>query len=85
MKDQIIRLLAQKNYVPANVPELLRLLRLPPNRQQELQAALRQLEQSGAVARIKGNRYVMPARGGFDSRPHPHEPRGKRFSPAGRF
>ena len=34
MKDQIIRLLAQKNYVPANVPELLLLLRLPPNRQQ---------------------------------------------------
>jgi ribonuclease R len=60
MKEQIIRLLAQKNYVPANVPELLRLLRLSPNRQQELQAVLRQLEQSGAVARIKGNRYVSP-------------------------
>jgi ribonuclease R len=60
MKDQIIRLLAQKDYVPANVPELLRLLRLAPNRQQELQAVLRELEQSGAVARIKGNRYVSP-------------------------
>ncbi|HEY1718431.1 MAG TPA: ribonuclease R [Verrucomicrobiae bacterium] len=60
MKEQIIRLLAQKDYVPANVPELLRLLRLAPNRQQELQAVLRQLEQSGAVARIKGNRYVSP-------------------------
>jgi ribonuclease R len=42
------------------VPELLRLLRLAPNRQQELQAVLRELEQSGAVARIKGNRYVSP-------------------------
>src|SRR5271154_290714 len=60
MKDQIIRLLGQKNYVPANVPELLRLLRLAPNRQQELQSVLRELEQSGAVARIKGNRYVSP-------------------------
>jgi ribonuclease R len=60
MKEQIIRLLAQKDYVPANVPELLRLLRLSPKRQQELQAVLRQLEQSGAVARIKGNRYVSP-------------------------
>jgi ribonuclease R len=60
MKDQIIRLLAQKDYVPANVPELLRLLRFAPNRQQELQAVLRGLEQSGAVARIKGNRYVSP-------------------------
>src|SRR6202789_2296115 len=60
MKDQIIRLLAQKDYVPANVPELLRLLRLSSSRQQELQAVLRQLEQSGVVARIKGNRYVSP-------------------------
>jgi ribonuclease R len=60
MNDQIIQLLAQKDYVPANVPELLRLLRLAPNRQQELQAILRQFEQSGAVARIKGNRYVSP-------------------------
>jgi len=60
MKDQIIRLLAQKDYVPANVPELLRLLRLPPDRQQELQAVLQKLEQSGEAARIKGNRYVCP-------------------------
>jgi ribonuclease R len=60
MKDQIVRLLAQKDYIPANVPELLRLLRLSPSRQQELQATLRQLEPSGAVARIKGNRYILP-------------------------
>ena len=60
MNDQILHLLERKDYLPANVPELLRLLRLPPNRQQELQAALRQLEHSGAVARIKGNRYIQP-------------------------
>src|SRR5665213_1036052 len=60
MKDQIIRLLGQKEYVPANVPELLRLLRLRPDQQQELQTVLRQLEQSGAIARIKGNCYVTP-------------------------
>ena len=60
MNDQIIRLLAQKDYVAANVPELLRLLGLAPNRQQELQAALQKLEQTGQVARIKGNRYVSP-------------------------
>src|ERR1035438_10421105 len=60
MKDQIVRLLGQKDYAPANVPELLRLLRLSPNRQQELQAVVQKLEQSGAVARIKGNRYVQP-------------------------
>jgi ribonuclease R len=60
MREQIIRLLAQKDYVPANVPELLRWLRLPPNRQQELQAAFNKLEQAGEVARIKGNRYILP-------------------------
>jgi ribonuclease R len=60
MKDQIVRLLDQKDYVPANVPELLRLLRLPPHRQQLLQGALRELEQSGRIARIKGNRYILP-------------------------
>jgi ribonuclease R len=60
MKDQIVRLLDQKDYVPANVPELLRLLRLPPNRQQVLQGALRELEQTGRIARIKGNRYIQP-------------------------
>jgi ribonuclease R len=60
MKDQIVRLLDQKDYVPANVPELLRLLRLPPNRQQVLQGTLRELEQTGRVARIKGNRYIQP-------------------------
>jgi ribonuclease R len=60
MKDQVIRLLGQKDYVPLNVLELLRRFRLPPHRQQELQAVLKQLEQSGEIARIKGNRYVRP-------------------------
>src|ERR1700690_1536751 len=60
MKDQITRLLAQKNYVPANVPELLRSLHLSPSCQQELQAVLQKLEQAGEVARIKGNRYILP-------------------------
>jgi len=53
MRDQIIHLLGQTDYVPANVPELLRLLKQPPHRQQALQAALRELEQAGEVARIK--------------------------------
>ena len=56
----ILTLLELKDYVPANVPELLRHLRLPPQRQQELQRALRELEQAGRIARIKGNRYIRP-------------------------
>ncbi|MSU63501.1 MAG: ribonuclease R [Pedosphaera sp.] len=61
MKEPLLRLLGQKTYVPANVPELLRLLRLPPQRQQDLQHTLRELEQAGQLARIKGNRYILPS------------------------
>src|SRR4051812_25113513 len=60
MEDQILKLLGRRDYVPANVPELLRELRLAPNRQQELQQVLRRLEHTGRIARIKGNRYIQP-------------------------
>lgn len=60
MEEQILTLLGQPNYVPINVPELLGQLQLPPNRQQDLQRALRDLEQSGQIARVKGNRYIRP-------------------------
>src|SRR5690348_7063181 len=59
MEEQILRLLGRRDYAPANVPELLRRLRLAPQRQQELQAVLRRLEQSGRIARTKGNRYIQ--------------------------
>lgn len=60
MKEKISHLLGQKNYVPANVPELLELLHLQPGQQQPLQEALRDLERTGQIARIKGNRYIRP-------------------------
>jgi ribonuclease R len=60
MEAPILNLLRRKDYIPLNVPELLQALRLPPNRQQELQAVLRDLEHSGRVARLKGNRYIEP-------------------------
>src|SRR5213075_1790353 len=59
MEENVLRLLGRPDYVPANVPEMLRLLRLPPHRQQELQGILRGLEQSGRIARTKGNRYIQ--------------------------
>ncbi len=58
LKPKIVDALGRKDYVPANVPELLRLLRLPPSRQQELQRVLSELEQAGQIARTKGNRYI---------------------------
>ena len=60
MNDDIIKLLGRSNYIPSNVPELLRLLRLERNQQQRLQNALKSLERVGQIARIKGNRYILP-------------------------
>jgi ribonuclease R len=60
MENQILKLLARDDYAPANVPELLQLLAWSRNRQQELQRELRRLEHSGRIARIKGNRYILP-------------------------
>ena len=63
MKDlepKLLRIVAQRDYVPLNVPELLRALHLPPQAQQELQRVLRELERTGRLARIKGNRYIQP-------------------------
>jgi len=57
--EQILKLLGRRDYVPANVPELLRHSRLPPNRQQDLQRVLRQMEQSGRITCTKGNRYIQ--------------------------
>jgi ribonuclease R len=59
MEEQILKLLGRRDYAPANVPELLRHLRLAPNRQQELQRALGGLEKSGRITRSKVNRYIL--------------------------
>src|SRR3954468_20267347 len=59
MEEEILKLLGRADYAPSNVPELLRLLRWPPNRQQQLQETLRQLEQAGRITRTKGNRYIQ--------------------------
>jgi len=58
MKDTILKLLGRKDYAPANIPELLRLLDLPPKGQQALQEELRELTRSGRITRTKGGRYI---------------------------
>ena len=55
---QLVDLLARKDYTPSNVPQLLERLGLPPQQQQTLQKALKELLESGEVVRIKGNRYI---------------------------
>ena len=59
MQEMMLKLLCRRDYSPANVPELLRHLRLSPDRQQELQSAIRALELSGRIVRTKGNRYIL--------------------------
>ena len=60
MENQILKLLGHSDYAPANVPELLNQLGWSRDRQQELQRELRKLEVAGRIARIKGNRYILP-------------------------
>lgn len=60
MEDKILKLLGRKRYLPSNIPELLEQLKLPANQQQTLQNTLKELERNGRVARIKGNRYILP-------------------------
>ena len=59
-QNQILKLLQRSDYAPANVPELLRLLGWSRNRQQELQHELHEMDVAGRIARIKGNRYILP-------------------------
>jgi len=60
MEDKILKLLGRKRYLPSNIPELLKQLKLEPNQQQQVQKSLAELEREGRVARIKGNRYILP-------------------------
>lgn len=60
MENQILKLLGRKNYLPADAFELHRRLKLQPHEQQQLNRTLRELEQSGRIARIKGDRYILP-------------------------
>jgi ribonuclease R len=59
MNEQIMKLLAQSDYAPSNVPELIAQLGLDRSQQQELQRELLALDNSGQILRIKGNRYIL--------------------------
>ncbi len=59
MRDQIIRLLQQKDYVPLSAENLQRHLRVTPEQEPEFQRTLRKLERDGEIACIKGARYAL--------------------------
>jgi len=61
MREQIIRRLEEKNYVPLSAENLRRHLGVPPEREPEFNRTLRKMEREGEVARIKADRYIRPS------------------------
>ena len=57
---RLVKLLSQPNYQPLNAQALARKLRVSGNLEQELVAALRELELQGRVARIRKDCWVLP-------------------------
>lgn len=60
LEQRILQLLGEPKYVPLSSAEIAQRLRLPPHRIRDLNRLLRELERSGQVARLKGNRYGLP-------------------------
>lgn len=60
MEQNILKHLGHKDYLPADATQLLADLHLENPRMQELKRVLKHLEHTGEVARIKGNRYILP-------------------------
>ena len=59
MRNKLLKLLGHDDYAPATVPELLKRLRLPPDRQVDLEAALDSLLAEGRIVRTKGDRHIL--------------------------
>ncbi len=59
MRNKLLKLLGHNDYAPANVPELLKRLRLAPDRQSDLEAALDSLIAEGRIIRTKGDRHIL--------------------------
>lgn len=59
MENQLLKLLGDAAYTPANVPELIKALKIRPGQQQELQGVLKSLATRGLIIRTKGNRYIQ--------------------------
>lgn len=61
IREQVLALLARKDCRPLNKVDMARELRLAASERVVLRKTLRQLERDGAIARIRKNRYVLPA------------------------
>src|SRR6266700_2459884 len=61
IREQVLSLLARKDYRPLNKIDIGRKLDLIASERIALRKILRELERAGEIARIRKNRYVLPA------------------------
>src|SRR4029450_11866243 len=61
IREQILGLLRRKDYRPLNKIDIARKLALTGAEREALRKSLRELERAGEIARIRKNRYVLPA------------------------
>src|SRR6266436_2724590 len=61
IREQVLALLARKDYRPLNNIDIARKLGFAGNERVALRKTLRELEHAGEIARIRKNRYVLPA------------------------
>ena len=61
IREQVLALLARKDYRPLNKVDIARKLGLAASERVALRKTLRELERAGEIARIRKNRYVLPA------------------------
>jgi ribonuclease R len=61
IREQILALLARKDYRPLDKTDIARKLGLTASERVALRKTLRELERAGQIARIRKNRYVLPA------------------------
>jgi ribonuclease R len=60
METKILELLGRRDYVPLAIQEIEKRCGFSPSKRRELQKILVELERSGQIARLKGNRYGFP-------------------------
>src|SRR5467141_4024843 len=61
LKDEVLALLRKRDYRPLDNVEMAKELGLKTNQRVQLRRQLHDLERAGEIARIRKNRYVLPA------------------------
>src|SRR5947207_10593162 len=61
IREQILALLSRKDYRPLNKIEIARNIGVSGSARVALRRTLRELERAGEIARIRSDRYVLPA------------------------